>query len=181
MSAPTSLALRTMLISTCQSLLSSNLSQRPRSQQMTVLRTLPILTDFRCRCSCTPVWWRHLGPFPLWYEGVRFLCFGGLNDCRICGDRAFYLNSKRTVCRFWCFCCCLSLFIVSVTKVFVYVSSSVWIRLSISAFVSSCFNVLSATFTSWIVAPYLLHAPYTSSECNFKYLKTGRCARCSGF
>ena len=79
-SAKTSLALRTMLISTCQSVLSSKLSPRPRSQLTTVLWTLQILTDFRCQCACAPVRWSHLGPFLLWYGGVRFfwfLCFGG--------------------------------------------------------------------------------------------------------
>ena len=32
---------------------------------------------------------------------------------------------------------------------------------------SSGFNILSATFSSWSCAPYLLRAPYTWSECNF--------------
>ena len=40
---------------------------------------------------------------------------------------------------------------------------------------SSCFSVLLATFTSWTVAPYLLHALCMWSECSL-FLKTGVCA-----
>ena len=153
---------------------SSKLSSRPRSQQTMVLRTLLIRTDFRCRCACTPVRWSHLGRFfRLIRRSQIFLCFGGLSDCQIYCDCAFCLNSKRTACRptdvFWCLCC-LRLCSLSPKRVcrFLPASESDF-RFSVFLFLlsSSCFIVLSATFTSWIVAPYLLHATYMRPVCNF--------------
>ena len=48
-------------------------------------------------CSMKPSW-----PFSALMQRrsqfLWFLCFGGLSDCRICGDCACYLNSKGTVC-----------------------------------------------------------------------------------
>ena len=87
----------------CQSMSSSKLLSRLKSTQTTILRARPSLTDFWCQCACAPVQWSHLGLFPLWCGEVRFfwfLCFGGLSDCRICGNCAFYLSSKITVCMY---------------------------------------------------------------------------------
>ena len=164
--ALTSLALRTMLISTCQSMSSSKFSSRLRSQQTTVLWTLQILTDFWCQCVCAPARWSHHGTILLWYGEVRFLCFGALSDCRICGDCAFNMNSKRTVCTdvFWCLCCwCLCSLSKCMCKFLPISESDFWFQCLFVLLLSSfCFNVLSVTLTFWIVESYLLRAPNMS-------------------
>ena len=173
-----------MLISTCQSL-SSKLSSRQRSQQITVLRTLPILTDFWCHCSCAPVQWSHLGPFPLWYGGVRFLwflCFRGLSDCQICSDCAFYLTVTEQYAQdvFWCLCClCLCSLSVSpkcLCRFLPASESEFWFLVFVSS--SSLFFL----FQCFVGDVYLLDSCALSAACALYviwvqfYFKPGECA-----
>ena len=88
------------------------------------------------------------------------------------GDCAFNLNSKRSVCPdvFWCLCClCLCSLSSVCVGFFLLLSLTVDVQCLFLLLLlsSSCFNVMSPTFTSWVVAPYLVRAPYTWSECNF--------------
>ena len=159
-----SLALRTMLISTCQSVLSSKLSSRAEitaddsSANSSDSDWLPMSVRM-CPCPKKPSWLfsaviRSHSDFSEFVVTVPFtwtvkeqyvlMCFGAFVVC-------VFVHCQRV---------CIGFF-PRLSPTFDFQCLFLLLLLS-----SSGFNVLSVTFIPWTVAPYLLRAPDTWSECN---------------
>ena len=115
--------------------------------------------------------WSHLGAFPLWCGVESSLVYLYL---RVIVPFTWTAKEQWVLMVFDAFVVCVFVHCQSVSVGFFPRTSATFDFqcLFLLLLSSCCFNVFSATLTSWIVAPYLLRVPYTSSECNF-ILKTG--------